>query len=69
MAPPESFTIERNAHAGALQERDRRIDKLEREWSQQAVTIARLEARLLQGDRDQSRVIDLPNMGLRKGLN
>jgi len=53
-----------------LTTRDKRIDRLERLLSQQAVTTARLEVRVLEGEaaRDQSRVLDLPNP-LRKGLN
>jgi hypothetical protein len=52
-----------------LATRDRRIDGLERLLSQQAVTTARLEVRVLEGvAARESRVLDLPNP-LRKGLN
>jgi hypothetical protein len=60
-----------NEIGAALDQRDKRIDKLEREIAQQAVTTARLEVRVLEGEaaRDQSRVLDLPNLQLRKVVN
>jgi hypothetical protein len=65
-----TLEVERSAVMDALSKRDAAISKLERDIAQQAVTIARLEVRLLQAyaDDDRTKVSDLPNP-LRKGLN
>jgi hypothetical protein len=51
-----------NEIGAALDQRDKRIDKLEHELSRQAVTVARLEVRLCQAlvDGDRTKVLDLP---------
>jgi hypothetical protein len=62
-----TLEIERAAVAAALSKRDAAIGKLEREIAEQAATVARLEVRLLEADRN--RVLDLPHLPLHKAVN
>ena len=66
-----SFEIERSAVVDELRKRDAAISKLECEIARQGATIARLEARIIQGevDHDRSKVLDLPAWPQRKSVN
>jgi hypothetical protein len=68
----ESFAIERAAYADALKERDRKIAHFEVELLRARAEIEKLKLRIVQGEVDRDRedkVIDLPQLPLRKGLN